>query len=78
MSVTVRNTADTAANEQIYHDEPTQEFARPRVGIEVAQLGEGLDNFVYLSVGQRGHSILRDIGTEALGECVSYDLLAVD
>ena len=38
--------------------------------IEVARLREGLDNFVYLSVGQRDHGILRDIGTEALGECV--------
>ena len=45
---------EMASNEQVNHYEPTQEFARPRVGIEVAQLREGLDNFVYFSVGQTG------------------------
>ena len=69
---------EMASNEQVNHYEPTQEFARPRVGIEVAQLREGLDNFVYFRVGQRGHGILRDTGAETVGESVAYELFAVD
>ena len=47
-----RNAADTGTNKQISYDKPAQEFSGPCVGVELAQFGEGLNDYLYLAVGK--------------------------
>ena len=76
--VSKRSAGNLSANEQVHHDKPAEEFARPRIGIEAFQLRKRPNYVVDLQVVQWRHDMLRYTAVEALSESVEHDLLAVD